>query len=263
MINDFLNLPTFAMCFIAMLLSASLSVLALMFVRKKLNWESFRDNHEVGGFLFNALGLLYAVLIAFVVYATWGDYDAAQIYCDREANLMQDLYLNTSALPESYRTPVKEKVLEYLAQVVNEDWPLLSVDQPNPASKRTLIELWKIYMSIDNIENEKQKIFFDESISRLNEVSDFRRMRILSSQNHIPVVIWTALIIGALTSVGFSLFFGTKNLTVQATMTSLFAMTNSVLLVLILALDHPFTGDIKIKSLPFESILYFLKNTVI
>lgn len=65
------------------------------------------------------------------------------------------------------------------------------------------------------------------------------------------------IIIGALTSIGFSLFYGTKS---QATMTSLFAMTNAVILVLILALDHPFTGDIRIRSLPYESIYYFLKN---
>ncbi len=262
MIHDFLSLPTFVMCAFAMLLSTGLSVLALIAIRKKLNWESFRENHEVGGFLFNALGLIYAVLIAFVVYATWGDYNAAQDYCDHEANMMQDLFLNSDAFPPSEQTLIKEKILEYLRQVINEDWPLLSVDQSNPSSKQTLIDLWKIYMSIDNFENKKQKIVFEESLKKLNDVTDYRRMRILSSQNHIPVVVWTVIIIGALTSIGFSLFFGTRSLSVQATMTSLFAMTNSVIILLILALDHPFTGDIKIKSFPFESVLYFLKNNM-
>ncbi len=260
MIHDFLELPTFVMCSIAMLLSTTISVTALIIIRRKLNWETFRDNHQVGGFLFNALGLIYAVLIAFVVFATWGDYNSAKEYCDREANMMQDLFLNSEALPDSLRTPIKEKILEYLTKVIKEDWPLLSVDKSNPSSRHTLLELWRIYMGINSFENEKQKIVFEETITRLNNVTDFRRMRILSSQNHIPAVIWTVIIIGALTSVGFSLFFGTKSLAVQATMTSLFAMTNSVILLLILALDHPFTGDIKITSLQFENIFSALKN---
>ncbi|MEO8663922.1 MAG: hypothetical protein ABI462_00385 [Ignavibacteria bacterium] len=247
---------------IAMLVSTSFSVIALRIVRRKLNWETFRENHEVGGFLFNALGLIYAVLIAFVVYATWADYNSARDFCDREANMLQDLYLNTEALPESIRSPIKEKILQYLSQVINEDWPLLSVDESNPSSKQTLIALWKIYMSMENFENEKQKVVFEESIIRLNNVTDYRRMRVLSSQNHIPVVIWTVIVIGALTSVGFSLFFGTRSLAVQATMTSLFATTNSIILILILALDHPFTGDIKITSFPFESVLSFLKGNL-
>ncbi len=260
MIHDFLNLPTFLMCAIAMLLSAGISVLALIIIRKKSDWETFRDNHEVGGFLFNGLGLIYAVLIAFVVYATWGDYNSAQDNCDQEANMMQDLFLNSEALPAQLQNPIREKILEYLTRVINEDWPLLSVGLDNPSSKKSLIELWRIYMGMTGFENEKQKIVFEESVTRLNNVTDFRRMRILSSQSHIPAIIWAVIIIGALTSIGFSLFFGTKSLVVQATMTSLFAMTNAVILVLILALDHPFTGDIRIRSIPYESIYYFLKN---
>ncbi len=261
MIHDFLNLPTFLMCSIAMLFSAGLSILALKLVRSKLNWESFRQNHEVGGFLFNALGLIYAVLIAFVVYATWADYNTAQDYCDREANTLQDLYLNTEALPQAHQSQIREKILKYLTQVVNEDWPLLNIDMDNPSSKQTLIALWRLYMKIDTFENENQKVFFEESVSRLNDVTDFRRMRVLSSQNHIPAVVWTVILIGALTSVGFSLFFGTKSFAVQATMTSLFAMTNAIIILLILALDHPYTGDIKINSFPFESVLNFLKTS--
>lgn len=255
MLNSFLNLPAFIMILAAILISSSVSFIALLIIRKKVDWESFKENHEVGGFLFNALGLIYAVLIAFVVYASWQEYNSAQSICDKEANLMQDLYLNSDGLPEQFRTEIKENVILYLRKVINDDWPLLDDDQRNPESRKILLDLWNIYVNMDSLETEKEKIFYAESVSRLDEVTQYRRLRILSGQNHIPVVIWTVILIGALTSVGFSLFFGTKNLKVQAAMTSLFALTNAIIIVLILNLDHPFTGDIKIKPEPYEEVL--------
>lgn len=260
MIHDFLNLPTFLMCLIAILLSAGLSIIALLIIRKKIHWETFQENHEVGGFLFNALGLIYAVLIAFVVYASWEEYNTAKVVCDNEANAIQDLFLNSEGLPQENQKLIREKTIEYLTGVINEDWPLMSIDEVNPNTKKILTDLWSLYNDIDSLKNDKQIIFFSESLTKLNDITDYRRSRILSSQNHIPVIIWTVIIIGALTSIGFSLFFGTKSLTVQATMTSLFAMTNAIVIIMLLALDHPFTGDIKITSEPYEFILEYLQK---
>ncbi len=41
-------------------------------------------------------------------------------------------------------------------------------------------------------------------------------------------------------------------------MTTLFAMTNIIVILMILALDHPFTGDIKVSSDAFEQIYKYL-----
>lgn len=259
MIHSFLNLPTELVCILLVLVSSIFSIYALKFLRKRIKWETFRENHEVGGFLFNALGLIYAVLIAFVVYATWSDYTDAKGYCDREANSLQDLFLNSEGLNENAQLHIKNKIFDYLHDVINEDWPMLGIDKGNPKSKEKLIELWKIYLSIDTLKNEKEKILLEQSLLKLNDITDFRRLRILSSQDHIPPVIWTVIIIGALTSIGFSLFFGTRDLKIQAAMTTLFTMTNLFIFYLIFCLDHPFTGDIKIKPDSFQYVLDFLQ----
>lgn len=247
MLIDFLNLPTVLLCSITMIVSAGVSILALFFIRKRISWEFFRDSHEVGGFLFNALGLIYAVLIAFVVFATWTEYKEAANWVDLEAVTVHDLYLDSEGLDENVRLRLQEKLLDYANVVINEDWPLLSLGIGNDNSREKLHQMWKVLMSVDTIRSSYGEYAFQELVRKFNELSDYRRLRIMSSANHIPGVIWAVIIIGALTSVGFSLFFGTKNLKVQAIMTALFAMTNAIILLLILILDHPFTGDIKIK----------------
>ncbi len=263
MIHYFLSLPTFMMCLIAIVVGAGISIIALLIIRRNLSWESFKENHEVGGFLFNALGLIYAVLIAFVVYATWEEYDSAKVYCENEANVLQDLFIDSEGLPESARQPIKEKIMEYLRSVIKDDWPQLSLEEANPESRQIMIELSRLYAGMDSLNTDKQKIYFSESLSKLNQITEFRRLRILSSQSHIPAVIWIVIIIGSLTSIGFSLFFGTRSLAIQAAMTSLFAITNVIVIIMIAALDHPFTGDIGITPEAYEQILKNLQNNTI
>lgn len=258
MIHYILNLPSFLMISLAIIVSALFSVASLYVLRKRLHWESFKENHEVGGFLFNALGLIYAVLIAFVVYATWEDYNSAREYTDNEADVLQSLYLNAEGLPEENQNEIKGEIIEYMKMVIEEDWPLLAKGEANEKSRHQLRDIWNAYGNIDSLVSEKEKIFFAESLDKLNSVTEYRRQRILSCQNHIPVVVWTVIIIGAMTSIGFSLFFGTRSFIIQATMTTLFTMTNIIVMLMILALDHPFTGDIKVSSDAFEQILNYL-----
>ncbi len=258
MLHWFLNLPTFLMVSIVITISSAFSFVALIVIRKRVNWESFKENHEVGGFLFNALGLIYAVLIAFVVYATWDDYSTAEKVCDDEASMLQNIFLISENFSAQNKISIQNKVLDYLNCVIVEDWPLLGEDKANFNSRVKLLELWTIYKNMDPPANDKEKIFLQQSISKLEDVTSFRRQRILYTQSHIPAMIWTVMFMGALTSIGFSLFFGTRRLSVQVSMTALFAMTNGIVLLLILTLDHPFTGDIKIEPTAFLDVLHFL-----
>jgi len=262
MLVKFLSLPTFLLCFITIILSVSISVGVLILRRRRIHWESFKENHEVGGFLFNALGLIYAVLVAFVVYATWSDYEDINTVCDKEANVIQNLYFDCEGLPKESQAEIKKDLIEYLEMIVNDDWPLLAKGKTNPESRDKLVEIWRNFNNIEDPGTEKQKIFFGESLDKLNDITELRRLRILGAQNHIPAIIWTVILIGAMTSVGFSLFFGTRSFVIQATMTSLFAMTNAIVILMILALDHPFTGEIKISTDAYEQVLKLLKNSM-
>jgi len=260
MINDFLSLPTILLCLIAVFVSAGLSIIALVFIRKRFKWQFFKDNHEVAGFLFNALGLIYAVLVAFVAYSAWTDYDEAKHNAEQEANQIHDLFLISRGLPDVYHRPIAETLMEYLTSVINVEWQLLSDGKSNAESKETLIDLWKIYLNVKNLKTAEQNILYTESLTKLNYLTDLRLLRIQSSQDHTPAIIWTVIIIGALTSIGFSLFFGAKSLMIQSIMTGLFAMTNALLLLLVLVLDYPFSGDDKITSESFINVLEYIKK---
>ncbi|MBP9192048.1 MAG: DUF4239 domain-containing protein [Ignavibacteria bacterium] len=261
MINSFLELPVLLVFLITVTLGSGFSFLTLVLIRRRHGWESFKENHEVGGFLFNALGLIYAALIAFVVFATWEEYNTSLKNCEMEANMLQGLYLLSKGLPEEYQPRLRSEILSYIDDVINNDWPLLDKEQANPSSRQKLLRIWKIYESMDKEMDEKQHILFKESLYRLNDLTDYRRFRILSSQNHIPSIMWAVILIGALTSVGFSLFFGMKSFRLQALMTSLFVITNILIILLIANLDNPFSGNVKIQPDAFIEIARFIENS--
>ena len=61
-----------------------------------------------------------------------------------------------------------------------------------------------------------------------------------------PNVIWIVLFMGALLTVGFTLFFGSENPLAQVSMTGVLSVLVTMGLVVIISIDHPFTGPVYI-----------------
>ena len=60
---------------------------------------------ELGNYL-QTLGGIYAVLLAFVVYVVWGQFNEVRTYIDREASAIVDLHRTASNLPADTRTAI-------------------------------------------------------------------------------------------------------------------------------------------------------------
>ena len=62
---------------IVSVITTAAALAGLQLVRKQYSTEVLKENHEVAAIIFNAFGLLYAVVVAFVVFVTWSGYDDA------------------------------------------------------------------------------------------------------------------------------------------------------------------------------------------
>src|SRR5512138_859465 len=104
------------------IITVGLSLLGLMFVRKRFPHEKIKDNHDTASVIFNAYGLLYAVMVAFVVYVTWGTYDTATKDVEMEANQLMNLYYTSQAYPDSVSKDLQKKLLNYTDDIYNVEW---------------------------------------------------------------------------------------------------------------------------------------------
>lgn len=248
---------------ISMLLLSCITVLIsnilLRKIRKRLPHDALKENHEVAGFIFNAFGLIYGVLVAFVVFVSWTDYSDSKKNVEREANLIMDVFSDSRGLPDTMRANVRNAIIEYTRLVAEEEWKTMDQGKISPETREQFGKLWNLYFTV----NEKtlpNLTAYQESLSRLNELGECRRLRIFESRDVIPAVIWFVLILCSCCSVGFTFFFGVKNINAQSVMTSVLALINTFLLYIIFVLDHPFRGYGKITNAVFISVQQLMQQ---
>ncbi len=71
----------------------------------------------------------------------------------------------------------------------------------------------------------------------------------------MPDVLWLVLFGGAVVTVIFTFFFGTQNLRAQTMMTGLLALLIFSELLIIVAVDRPFTGTVKVEPVALAAVL--------
>ena len=69
-------------------------------LQRRLRSEMLRRHNDVAGYLFSAVGVLYAVVLGFVVVVVWQKYDNAVSNVENEVDAVGNLYHVVDAFPE-------------------------------------------------------------------------------------------------------------------------------------------------------------------
>ena len=72
-----------------------------------------QKSNDVAGFIYAALGVIYAVLLALVVIAVWEEYQAASETVEEEANATAEIFWLGNRLPEPLGVHIQELAKEY------------------------------------------------------------------------------------------------------------------------------------------------------
>ena len=102
--------------------SISVFLIALKIIRKKIPHEQMAESREIAGFIFNAVCIIYAVLVAFVVYAGWSSLKETGTIIEQESNHLLNLYYGASAFPDSTRAEIQKAIKGYVSIVTKEEW---------------------------------------------------------------------------------------------------------------------------------------------
>jgi Na+/proline symporter len=231
--------------------TTAVALAGLHFVRKKYPAEVLKENHEVAAIIFNAFGLLYGVVVAFVVFVTWSGYDDATKNLQMEANETIDVFYSAKAFSEPVRQTIQQQLMDYNASVYNDELKRMSAGQVSLYSGGALRKLVGLFYEMDE-NTVPNKQVYAETLRCVNKLVESRRMRIFAGNNTVPLAIWLVLLIGGLITVSYTYFFGMKNIKAQYLMTAALTVTITMILVLIYILDHPFTGPSSVSSEPLR-----------
>jgi len=244
-----MNTPFHGVFFIAAVMV--LSLLGLVLVRRYVEISSLKRHHEVASNFFLMLGTLYAVLIAFAVFAVWSDFKDAGNNLEREASEVAGLYQMSAAFPDPLRSNIRASLLEYVKAVVEDDFPAMAAGREGRRCTQAIRSLWAAYGNGEPT-TLKEQIYYAESLKQLNELANYRRIRLFTSRGTVPNLLWWLLCTGGILLIAFTYFFGHESLRSQAIMTAALAGMLAFSLFLIFAFDSPYAGAARVSPAPFE-----------
>src|SRR5215831_11913714 len=124
MVNKFiqflLQLPSPISFFIVSAVTTFFTLAGLYLVRRRYSADVLKENHEVAAIIFNAFGLFYGVMLAFVVFVTWSGYSDATKDLEMEANLADDLFHIAKTVPDPAKTIMQHGLIDYVNSVFDE-----------------------------------------------------------------------------------------------------------------------------------------------
>jgi hypothetical protein len=235
-------------------LTTLIAMLGPVLVRRNIGLDRLRTNNEVAGFKFAAVGVLYAVLLAFAVILVWQRFNDAETIVVQEAGAAASIYRLAEGIGGTGESALRGQVSAYLAAAITRDWPAMAQGRESPAVTEALNRVYAAAFAVYP-GDRRGAVLLAEILHQLDLLTEARRARLVIAASGIPAIVWMTLFVGAAVTIGFTFFFGTGNVRVQVLMTGLLALLISSQLLVVVAIDRPFTGSVKVHPHALVTVL--------
>jgi hypothetical protein len=247
------GLPLWELALVLVVVPTTLGLCVLILVRRRFGIERLTNNNEIAGFEFAAVSVIYAVLLAFAVIVVWEKFSDAETAVIQEAGAAATVYrLVDGSDPESVAT--RAATGNYLRLAVDRDWPMMARGKRSADVTNALNELYSIAVRMTEHQTKDRAIYY-EIFKQLDVITQTQRIRLHLATGVVPSVIWLVLYSGAALTVAFTLFFGAEDLWAQIMMTTIVSLSVFLGLVVIVSIDHPFTGPVRVGYEPLRAVI--------
>jgi len=237
--------------------SALYAVIGVMVSRKIMHGKVVEGHNDVCVPIFLNAGVLFAVLLGFMVVAVWESYDTASGTAATEAAALVPLYRSTFALPKEAGDKMRELTRDYTESVIKDEWAKQAVGQPSEEARHAAGMFFKAFGdgTIDAQIKKDYPFICTELMNSINEVTTERNKRGIEASESVPTVMWAAIIGGAFIIVTMSFVIYMERPLPHMIMAGSMAALIGLLLYACVLLSHPFKGPIAISPESFEKTM--------
>ncbi len=244
---------SYSTVFLVVLGSGVLAGALAWLARRTFRLETLRRHHEIGGAVFLQLGVIYAVLLAFVFSEVWGEYNTAADAINQENGNLHGAAILAASLPSEPRDAVEGALQDYLATVIEREWPAMARGAGSEAASAAFQTLWLKVARLPA--GETDATVRGQILARLGNAHQWRETRLFQMELGVPPLMWVLLIGLAVVLVGFLLCFGIEVIGSQIVFTAVFAASLAFVLALVRTLDYPFEGALRLPPTDFQETL--------
>jgi hypothetical protein len=248
-----LDQPAWVNCLIIVGGSMLVAAVVTLLIRRRVREPSGESHNEVAGFIFAAVGVLDAVLLAFIIFALWEAYGtAARAVAQEAATILATARYNTT-VPEPVRHELLGGLRTYTEIVLNHEWKTMT-EASGAAGDQAIAALWSTYGQL------RPPGAYEEMATLLSDLSTDRTLRILASQAALPALFWVVLVGASVITLIFCFVLFMESAWVHALMSALLAGIIAMSLWLIFELNHPFAGGVQVPKDAMEHALHVLES---
>lgn len=253
MISFLTSLPVWLSGLLLVGLTTLLAMLGPHLVRRYVTLEELSANNEVAGFKFAVVGVLYAVLLAFAIIVVWEKFNDAENTVAREAGATANIYRLSHGIGEEPGSSLRAALSKYLKITISDDWPAMEHGSESEPARQALDAVYAGLLPY--VQSQSNSALVSEILHQLDIVTQERRARLVAAEGTVPGVLWPVLFWGAALTIGFTYFFGTQSLRAQTLMTGLLSVLIFSGLLIIIVIDKPFAGVVKVQPGPLAKVL--------
>jgi hypothetical protein len=245
--------PTWLLGLAVVFLANALALGGLTLVWRRVPVEARRRHNDAAGAMVGIIGVVYAVILAFIAVEVWQDFDRADDLVGREADQVGDIWRDARAIADPARGEVREALRRYAQAVTGEEWAMQRHGATSGNARAALEEASAALLAFEPA-TRREEVVFAEMLRKLNALLDERRLRLQMVDSGVQPIVWVVLLLGTGLVVVSTYFFGVESFRAHLAMSSCVATAIGLIIFLILALDYPFRGG-AIEPAPFEAVL--------
>ncbi|MFL5895701.1 MAG: hypothetical protein ACJ76Z_11410 [Thermoleophilaceae bacterium] len=194
------------------------------------------------------LGLVFGLIVGFLVAGLWGDLNEARTSVNREASALRSAELVAGAsFPGPTQARLDGLIGRQIRDAANKEWPAMASQSASLRFAPTpLVEALQVALALKP-KGAGQATAQGELVSSLEDALDARRQRIIVSRSTVNWVKWSAVVaLGALTLLAIGCVHSDNRRTAAVAM-GIFASAVAVTIVMIFSQDRPFSGQFGVK----------------
>jgi hypothetical protein len=228
------------------------SLLFWWIVRRVWPPERRRLHNEITGWQISVLGTTYAVIMGFMMFAVWSDFQDAERNEEAEASCLINLYWAATGLPATQRQQIRKLASDYADAMIDDEWPAMNRGTITHTGTLIIQEFWQAAAGAQ-ASTPSEQVSLEQTMGEIGSITEHRRVRQLQSQLHLPKVLWTVLIVGAMITIMSSCLFGSEYPALHMLQVVTLALLLSLSLVAIADINSPFRGTVHVPPTGFEN----------
>jgi hypothetical protein len=228
-----------------------LSLVFARIVRTIFPRELLLEHNELAGFIFAVVGVIYAVILGFVAVGVWERFVSADDRTYDEASAVTAVYRDAGSF--SNWQLLRGDVRHYVRDTIDEGWPALQTGKPLPDT----ISAEHLSRDVHHtpVHDAREAEVFGHMIERTSEALLDRDARVTEDSSGLNGVMWLVVFVGGFVTVAFSYLFGFQRTVMQTVMIGTLALLIGLVMFLMMSLDYPFRGAIRVGPDAFERAL--------